>query len=80
MEELRTMSIDQLTVELKTVESALEDLIEERDFTLRQTGVHLNAARATALRNEWERDEKKYRDKIRAITDLLQAGSLTGGR
>ncbi len=71
MEELNGMSKAQLEEELEKAENSLEDLIEERDFTLRGTGVHIGAARVEALRNEWERDEKKYREKIEAIKQLL---------
>ncbi len=71
MNELETLSPVQLRAELRQVELDLEDLEEQRLFTLGQTGVHLGAGRLKSLQSSWARDEVRLRERRQAIQDLL---------
>jgi hypothetical protein len=71
MDELQTLSPDQLRSELRQVELDLEDLEEQRLFTLGQTGVHLGAGRLKSLKDSWTRDEVRLRERKQVIETLL---------
>lgn len=58
--------------ELKMAQAALEDLEEERRFTLGQTGVHLGAQRVRSLRAAWDREEARLRQQIAALKAQLE--------
>ncbi len=73
MEELETLSDDELRVELRQVEAELEDLEEVRFATLGQTGVHLGAGKLAALQRSWARDESRLRERHEAIRSLLDS-------
>ena len=72
MMDLQKLNADGLEAELAKAQSALEDLQEERQFTLGQTGIHLGAARVAALRSQWEREERVLNQRIAAIRARLQ--------
>lgn len=74
MVDLDSMSNDQLQAELDKAEAALQDLQEERQFTLGQTGVHIGASRVASLRAQWDREERALMERITAIRKLLQEG------
>ena len=52
--ELAGMDQEQLKEALSQAELQLEDVQEERDFTLGQTGVHIGANELERLRRAWE--------------------------
>lgn len=72
MEELQPLSKNELEVELKKAEDSLEDLREERQFTLGQTGVHIGASRVDYLRHTWEKEENALLDRIERIKARLK--------
>ncbi len=72
LDDLATLSDDQLRAELRQVEADLEDLEEVRFATLGQTGVHLGAGKLQSLQATWNREEKRLRERLEAITSLLQ--------
>ena len=49
----------------------LEDVDEEREFTLGQTGVHIGANELARLRKAWEKDETRLKQRIAAINARL---------
>ncbi|MGE5228836.1 MAG: hypothetical protein ACM3MJ_03855 [Deltaproteobacteria bacterium] len=69
--ELAGMDPEQLREALKRAELELEDVEEERDFTLGQTGVHIGANELARLRRAWERDETRLRERMAAISARL---------
>ncbi|MCL5959126.1 MAG: hypothetical protein M1358_07355 [Chloroflexi bacterium] len=72
MENLESMSKEALLADLKKAEDNLDDVRDERDFTLGQTGVHLGASRVEYLRQSWEREERQLLEKINLIKSRLQ--------
>ncbi len=74
MLDLQNLNQDDLRAELEKAQAALEDLQEERLFTLGQTGVHIGASRVAALRSQWDREEHDLNEKIAAIRARLQSG------
>ena len=75
--ELAGMDPDQLEEALSQAELQLEDVQEERDFTLGQTGVHIGAAELARLRRAWETDERRLQERMAAISARL-AGLQSG--
>ena len=71
MQDLKEIGRDQLLAELEKCQSSLEDVQEERMFTLGQTGIHLGAARVEALRAQWDREEQALKERIAAIRAIL---------
>lgn len=55
------------------VQLLLEDLEEERRFTLGQTGVHLGAGRVDYLRRSWASEEARLRAELAALEAQLAA-------
>jgi hypothetical protein len=72
MSDLQNLSEEELRDELEKAQAELEDLQEERRFTLGQTGVHMGAARVELLQSQWEREERELNEKIAAIRACLQ--------
>ncbi len=64
---LEDMSEEQLAEALREAELQLDDVEQERLFTLGQTGMHLGAREIARLRAAWERDEARLRERIGAI-------------
>lgn len=75
--ELAGMDPEQLKEALRQAELQLEDVQEERDFTLGQTGVHIGANELERLRRAWETDERRLRERMAAISARL-AGLQAG--
>jgi hypothetical protein len=69
--DLAEMDVDQLMEALSKADGELEDVQEEREFTLGQTGVHIGANELARLRRAWERDETRLRERIEAIKARL---------
>lgn len=72
MEDLCILSREDLVRELDRARDSLDDVEEERMFTLGQTGVHLGAARLKSLQAAWAREESRLRERIGEIEGLLQ--------
>ena len=72
MEESQVVSKEELLAELKKAEESLDDLREERMFTLGQTGVHIGAARVEHLRRQWDGEEKALLEKIALLKSRLE--------
>ncbi len=75
--ELSGMDIDQLREALARTEASLEDVDEEREFTLGQTGVHIGANELARLRKAWEKDETRLKVRLAAITARLAELEIT---
>lgn len=69
--DLEGTDVDQLREALSRADGELEDVQEEREFTLGQTGVHIGANELARLRRAWERDEARLRERIEAIRARL---------
>jgi hypothetical protein len=79
MDDLATLSMNELANALREAESDLEDVEEMRLFTLGQTGVHLGAGRMKSLQATWDRDEARLHQRIEAIKSLLHRAAQTRG-
>ncbi len=71
--ELSSLNAEQLAEALREAELQLDDVLEERSFTLGQTGVHIGARELARMRAGWERDEARLRERIAAIKARLAA-------
>jgi hypothetical protein len=71
--ELSDLGAEQLAEALRAAELQLDDVLEERSFTLGQTGVHIGARELARMRAGWERDEARLRERIAAIKARLAA-------
>jgi hypothetical protein len=69
--ELAELDLDQLKEALSRADGELEDVLDEREFVLGQTGVHIGAAELARLRNAWAKDETRLRERIAAIRARL---------
>jgi hypothetical protein len=65
--ELAGMDVDQLTEVLSRADGELEDVLDEREFVLGQTGVHIGAVELSRLRNAWAKDEARLQERLAAI-------------
>jgi hypothetical protein len=65
--ELAELDVDQLKEALSRADLELEDVLEERQFVLGQTGVHIGANELARLRNAWAKDEARLQERIAAI-------------
>ncbi len=74
-DETLTTEQQALAARLAALEESLQDVLEERRFTLGQTGVHLGAARVASLRAAWERDEARLREEIAGLQRALAGRS-----
>ncbi|MCL5264287.1 MAG: hypothetical protein M1343_03685 [Chloroflexi bacterium] len=72
MQDLKGIGKDELLAELEKCRASLEDVQDERMFTLGQTGMHLGASRVAALRAQWDREEQALKERIAAIQALLE--------
>ncbi len=77
MEDLMGLSKEDLIRELDRARDSLEDVEEERMFTLGQTGVHLGAARLQSLQAAWVREESRLRQRIEEIQSLLKRSEVS---
>ncbi len=64
---LEEMGVEELAEALRQAELSLEDVEEERRFTLGQTGVHIGARELGRMRSGWAREEARLRERIDAI-------------
>jgi hypothetical protein len=69
--ELAGMDVDQLREALSRADGELEDVLDEREFVLGQTGVHIGGNELARLRNAWAKDETRLRERIAAIRARL---------
>ncbi len=69
--DLARMHVEQLEEALRRTESDLEDVLEERSFTLGQTGAHIGAGQLARLRDAWSKDETRLQERIAAIKARL---------
>ncbi len=64
---LESMSAEELAAALRQVELGIEDVQEERRFTLGQTGVHIGARELARMRSAWAREETRLTERAEAI-------------
>ncbi len=69
---VKTMTVEELREELREAEEALEDVREERRFTLAQTGVHIGARELKTMLHRWERDESRLLERLDEIKARLE--------
>lgn len=72
MKDLQNMTKAELEAELEEVKEDLEETVNERDFSLEQTGLHVYAAEVAAQRQAWEKDIKHYEEIIANIEAELK--------
>lgn len=65
------LSREELEAKIADFEEELEDIGMERSMTLGGTGVHIGAAEAERLRNEFERDEARVNARLAELRALL---------
>ncbi len=59
--------------EIKKLKEELEELIEERQFTLGQTGVHISAKKVIALRERYDSEIAELEQKIRELGGVVES-------
>ncbi len=64
---LESLSAEALAEALRQAELSLEDVEDERRFTLGQTGVHIGARELARMRSAWAREETRLRERVEAI-------------
>lgn len=65
------LSKEELEAKIAEFEEELEDIGMERSMTLGGTGVHIGAAEAERMRNEFERDEARVNARLAELRALL---------
>lgn len=70
-EELAQMDVEQVRQALSQARLELDDVLEEKEFTLGQTGVHIGAGELARLRSSWARDEERLQERIDALSARL---------
>ncbi len=71
VEGLAGLSREELEAKIADLEEELDDLGMERRMTLGGTGVHIGAAEAERMRNEFERDEARVNARLTELRGLL---------
>lgn len=71
IEGLEGLSREELEARIADLEEELDDLGMERRMTLGGTGVHIGAAEAERMRNEFERDEARVNARLAELRALL---------
>lgn len=56
---------------IKETEEELEEITQERDLTLRGTGVHMGRRKALELRDEFEADQARLEERLRLLREAL---------
>lgn len=69
--ELAGMDVDQLREALSRADDELEDVLDERQFVLGQTGVHIGAGELARLTKSWSKDETRLQERIAAVRARL---------
>jgi hypothetical protein len=69
MEEPSEMTVAELEESLANLRAELEELEEERDFVLKQTGVHLSASEVA----RFEKETSRLRSQIEAAEQMLRS-------
>ena len=64
---LESLSAEELAEVLRQAELGLEDVQEERRFTLSQTGVHIGARELARMNSAWAREEARLRERVEEI-------------
>lgn len=72
------LGAEELAEHLKQARLGLEDVEEERRFTLGQTGMHIGAREIARMRAAWARDEARLRERIHAIEARQSALAAQG--
>lgn len=67
MPDYTDLSVDQLKAELERTEVLLQDARDERDFTAKQSSMHINASVFMQL----DQDIARYSERIESLRGLL---------
>jgi hypothetical protein len=70
---VESLGAEELAESLRQAELSLEDVEEERRFTLSQTGMHIGARELARMHHAWERDGARLRGLIAAIRTRQEA-------
>jgi hypothetical protein len=70
--ELSSLPREELEARIAEVREELDDLAAERALTLGGTGVHIGAKEAERMRNEFERDEARLKDRLGRLESALK--------
>lgn len=71
--ELAGLNQEKLAGELKKAQEELQNLYDECDFFLGQTGTHISVQELTRFRRQFERGERRLQERISSIRALLKA-------
>ncbi|MHB8927210.1 MAG: hypothetical protein ACYC9Q_06005 [Bacillota bacterium] len=56
---------------IKKLQAELDDLEHERNYVLKQTGIHISAIRLKAMEDEYKSEAKRLEDKIAELKAAL---------
>lgn len=68
---LGELDVAQLKEALSRADGELEDVLDEQQFVLSQTGVHIGAGELVRMKDSWAKDETRLRERIEAIKARL---------
>jgi hypothetical protein len=71
-DDVGSLTREELEALIAGVREELDDLAAERALTLGGTGVHIGAKEAERMRNEFERDEARLKDKLDRLEAALK--------
>lgn len=60
-----------IEAQLAALQEELEDLEHERNYVLKQTGVHIGAIRLRAMEEEYATEAKRLKDKMAELKAVL---------
>ncbi len=60
-----------IEAQLRALQEELEDLEHERNYVLKQTGVHIGAMRLKGMEEEYESDARRIKEKMAQLKTLL---------
>ncbi|MHB0885449.1 MAG: hypothetical protein ACYC6V_09640 [Bacillota bacterium] len=63
-----------IEAEIKKLQTELDDLEHERNYVLKQTGIHISAVRLKAMEDEYKNEAKRLEDRIAGLKATLAAG------
>jgi len=63
-----------IEAEIKRLQTELDDLEHERNYVLKQTGIHISAVRLKAMEDEYRNEAKRIEDRIAQLKAMLAGG------
>ncbi len=63
-----------IEAEIKKLQTELDDLEHERNYVLKQTGIHISAVRLKAMEDEYRSEAKRLEERIAQLKATLAVG------